>query len=134
LVNGQTDGTQDGIYVVTAYSDGAATCVLTRASSAKNSNQMLTGSMVTVTEGTVYAKTVWMLTFAAGADAGNDGSAAIVGNSTFKWLSRSTIPAAPGTTGVSSVACSTGEQRMAAGALYICTGSNFWQKIPANDW
>lgn len=62
LVKNQADGRQNGIYVVTSLGAGGAPWVLTRANDANTSAELEPGMVVSVTEGTVIADTLWQLT------------------------------------------------------------------------
>ena len=61
----QLDATQNGIYVVTTLSDGTTAAVLTRAADFNTSADIVSGTIVPVTAGTVNANTRWKLTPAA---------------------------------------------------------------------
>ena len=62
LVAGQTDGTQNGIYVVTVAGDASTAAVLERADDWDTDDQIFTGVRINVKEGTLYARTTWSLT------------------------------------------------------------------------
>jgi len=61
LVKDQTTGSQNGIYVVTTLGTGA-NGTWTRATDADGAGELLSGMLVTVSEGTVNADSMWMLT------------------------------------------------------------------------
>jgi hypothetical protein len=128
LVMGQTNTTANGIYVCTTYSDAAPFCALVRAPSAKLSSQMLAGSIVTVTDGTIYKSTTWRLTFSAGADASSE-AGIIVGNSGIGWEPIA-VPAVAPT--AANMPCTAGALRVAANWLYVCTAANTWTRILAD--
>ena len=62
LVAMQTDGTQNGIYIVTFAGDVSTEAVLTRAADFDADDKVYSGVRVTVNEGTLYADTAWKLT------------------------------------------------------------------------
>jgi hypothetical protein len=63
LLVAQLDATQNGIYVVTDLGDGSTTpAVLTRASDMNTSADIVRGTIIPVTAGTVNANTLWKLT------------------------------------------------------------------------
>jgi len=63
LLKAQIDATQNGIYVVTALSDGLASyTVLTRADDLNESADIVAGTIIPVTEGDINANTRWKLT------------------------------------------------------------------------
>lgn len=61
LVTAQTSGVQNGIYYVTTLGTGA-TGTWTRAVDTDTTGELLSGTIVMVTEGTTYADTQWKLT------------------------------------------------------------------------
>lgn len=61
LVAGQTGGAQNGIYYVTTLGSGA-NGTWTRAVDTNTTGELLSGTIVMVTEGTTYADTQWKLT------------------------------------------------------------------------
>lgn len=125
LLFGQTDGTQNGIYIVGVVDGGVAPLV--RAPSATLSSQLLTGSMVTVTSGTIWGGTIFALSFTTGADASSD-TGIIVGNSSLTWSPKTLGTTAPTTP---STACGVGETRTASGVLYLCSAANTWTVVNA---
>ena len=58
---GQTDGTQNGIYVVLVAGDSTTAAVIKRADDWATSDQIFTGVRIDVTEGTLYTDTTWAL-------------------------------------------------------------------------
>jgi hypothetical protein len=61
LLSGQTDGTQNGIYVVTVEGDATTEAELTRAPDFNSSEQITTGVSVAVNEGDNFGGTTWKL-------------------------------------------------------------------------
>jgi hypothetical protein len=61
LVNGQSDKTQNGIYVVTDEGDISSLAVITRDTDMNISVEIYEGMRIFVSEGNVYAGTVWKL-------------------------------------------------------------------------
>jgi hypothetical protein len=61
LVKDQSTASQNGIYIVTTLGTGADG-TWTRATDADGAGELLSGMLVTVSEGTVNGKSVWMLT------------------------------------------------------------------------
>jgi hypothetical protein len=61
LVNGQTDKTVNGIYAVTDTGDGSSPFVLTRDTDMDASDEIIEGMRIFISEGSVYAGTVWKL-------------------------------------------------------------------------
>ncbi|MDR2395840.1 MAG: hypothetical protein LBD57_04505 [Endomicrobium sp.] len=61
LVNGQTDHTQNGIYTVTSLGGANARFTLTRADDMDADDEIIEGFRVFISEGTIYAGTVWKL-------------------------------------------------------------------------
>jgi hypothetical protein len=61
LLNGQTDKTQNGIYTVTAAGDASNPFILTRDTDMDTSAEIIEGMRIFISEGHVYAGTVWKL-------------------------------------------------------------------------
>lgn len=62
LVQFQTDQTQNGVYGLTTIGSGAVAWVLTRTADYDTPAQILQGDIVPVSEGTLYADTLWIQT------------------------------------------------------------------------
>jgi len=60
LVTGQTDPTQNGIYVITTLGSGA-NGTWARSNDTNETGELLAGTIVMVTEGVIYADTQWKL-------------------------------------------------------------------------
>jgi hypothetical protein len=130
LLTGQTDATANGLYIVgsvmaaDASDAGAIAAALTRAPSAAQSDQLISGARVAVTSGTVYGGTVWGLSFAPGADAGDETSV-ILGNSLLSWTMHARpVRVTPPATGVST--CKIGEIAISDGGVFVCYAANNW--------
>ena len=62
LIAGQLDATQNGIYTMTTLGDGSTAAVLTRAGDLNSSAEIVSGTIVPVTQGAINANTRWKLT------------------------------------------------------------------------
>lgn len=61
LLTGQTDATQNGIYIVTVAGEPGVAAVLERADDWDTNDQIFTGVRINIKEGTLYARTTWSL-------------------------------------------------------------------------
>jgi len=61
LLTGQTDATQNGIYVVTEPGDSSTAAILTRASDFDDQAEILSGVRIEVDAGTQFGNTTWKL-------------------------------------------------------------------------